>query len=107
MTEEYDAKRQQIISDMAAGMSVMDDEEVACRVVSMLIACEGNLNKYSDTLKMVLDAHRMSIRTPEIDEAIAFVRDHSKRNLTFCKGSEKDVVRRAQVIIETIDRRGS
>lgn len=61
MSDDYDAKRQKIIDKMAKDMAGMADDELAARIVSMLIGCEGNLNRYDDLLKMVLAAHRMAV----------------------------------------------
>jgi hypothetical protein len=62
MSEERDIeeRRRCVIATMATNMAILPDDEIAARVVGLLIHDHGNLNRYQQTLEIVLEAHRIA-----------------------------------------------
>lgn len=54
-------QREKVINGMAASMAKLTQRDLAARVVGLLIECEGVINRYQDTIEIVLEAYRQCI----------------------------------------------
>lgn len=54
-------KREATINRMAVQMGNLTHDDLASRVVAMIIECEGRVNRIQETMELVLEAHRQCI----------------------------------------------
>jgi len=68
MTEIPEIKdgRSDTIFRMAVSMATMSVDDIAARVVGLLIHDEGNLNRYQATLEICLEAFKLSLVPPQL-----------------------------------------